>query len=175
MPAEPSLITANTTVTWAKSFTAYPAPTWVLTYTFFASSTFTPVAIAAAADAPDHAMTVAATDTVGWPMGTMRWTATVTDGASIIQVGYGSILVRGGTSHVQKMLDAIHAVMENRATQDVLKYSIGNRTLEKMGAEELIKWESHYKIEYQRELDAEQLAQGLPGSKRINVRFNQNV
>lgn len=63
--------------------------------------------------------------------------------------------------------------MEGKSTADVLSYSIGGRSISKMSPEELIKWRSFYKTEYQRELEAEGIARGEDNPRRIGVRFNR--
>jgi hypothetical protein len=75
-------------------------------------------------------------------------------------------------SHAKKVLDSIEAMLEGR-TSDVINYSIGGRSVVKMSPEELIKWRSFYKTEYEREKEAESIAKGLDSPRRIGVRFNK--
>lgn len=76
-------------------------------------------------------------------------------------------------SHVKKVLDAIESLLEGKATADAMSYSIGGRSISKMGPTELLKWRDVYRVEYERELDAEGIAKGLDSRRRIGVRFNR--
>lgn len=71
--------------------------------------------------------------------------------------------------HAGKMLEKIEAVLENRATTDVLKYEIRGRSLERMPVEDLIKWRSYYKAELKRE-EAAMSGKSL-GSRRYRMSF----
>lgn len=76
-------------------------------------------------------------------------------------------------SHAKTVLDAIEAVIEGRATSSQSEYQIKDRALKYMGVDELIKFRSFYKAEYQRELDAERIAQGLGSNRKILTRFGR--
>ena len=50
-------------------------------------------------------------------------------------------------THARRTLDAIEAVIENRATTDQQNYAIGGRSLTRMSIDELFKFRDRYKIE----------------------------
>lgn len=50
-------------------------------------------------------------------------------------------------SHAEKVLEAIEALIEGRATKDVSSYSIAGRSLTRMTPDELVKWRSTYRAE----------------------------
>lgn len=52
--------------------------------------------------------------------------------------------VTDNRTHEEKVLDAINAVLESRATKEHLSYSIGGRSLALMTFDELIKAKSYY-------------------------------
>ncbi len=72
-------------------------------------------------------------------------------------------------SHAEKVLDAIEALIEGRATKDVTSYSIAGRSLTRMSPDELVKWRSHYRNEVAKQRNA-----GKPagGRRIILARFN---
>ena len=72
-----------------------------------------------------------------------------------------------GRSHAQKVLDAIEATMEGRATKAQESIQINNRQIQYLKPEELIKWRSFYKAEVAREKTAEKVAQGEDPGNRI--------
>lgn len=74
-------------------------------------------------------------------------------------------------SHVKKVLDALEATLENKASQDQLSYSIAGRSLSRMSPSELIEWREKYKAEYAREIQEKRIAAGLGNSNVIRVRM----
>lgn len=57
-------------------------------------------------------------------------------------------------SHVKKVLDAIEAVIENRATKDQMSYSIAGRSLSKTPLPDLERLRDRYRYEYNMEVRA---------------------
>ena len=51
---------------------------------------------------------------------------------------------------MQKVLDAIEAVLENRATLEQEQYQINNRSLKRRSSGELLKLRDHYRAELSR-------------------------
>lgn len=74
-------------------------------------------------------------------------------------------------SHVKKVLDAIEAVIENRASLDQMSYEIAGRKLSRMPIDDLLKLRDRYKTEYYREKRADRISQGLATNKQVKVRF----
>jgi hypothetical protein len=74
-------------------------------------------------------------------------------------------------SHAQRTLDAIMAVIEGRATEDVQSYTIGGRQINKMGPDDLIRWKNHYRQEVEAERNAARRRNGLPSRNTLTVRF----
>lgn len=72
-------------------------------------------------------------------------------------------------SHAEKVLDAIEALIEGRATKDVSSYSIAGRSLTRMTPDELVKWRSVYR----NEVAAQRNAGKVNGGRKITLaRFN---
>lgn len=74
-------------------------------------------------------------------------------------------------SHVKIVLDAIEAVIANRATVDQMSYTIAGRSLGRMPIGDLLMLRDRYRAEYAGELQAEKIAQGMGGNPRVVVRF----
>ena len=79
--------------------------------------------------------------------------------------------VHDGRTHAKKVLDAIMAVLENRATKDQESYSIAGRTLSRTPLADLQTLRDRYRGEYTQELRAEKAAKGEGHHGRVLTRF----
>lgn len=178
---EPLKLRAGDTWEWKRSLSDYPAGTWTLKYRF--KNAAGGWEIIATADGTDHLVTVAAATTTGYASGKYAWLAWVEAGTEKFTVDQGTVEVlpdlRTGTataaldtrSHARKVLDALEALIEGKATRDQMAYTINGRSLTRMSPEELIKWRSFYKSEVAREERAEAIASGIGGGARVVVRL----
>lgn len=149
-------IAAGDTVKWSKVFSRYPASAgWALSYSLrnaqqsieISGSVITPNG-----DAFD--VLIPATDTAPWVDGYYDYQAYVTNVSGeryTVEVGRIRVLQNlavlqnvDNRTHNQKMLDAITAVLENRATGDVDEYSIDNVHLKKIPVKDLEAWRARY-------------------------------
>jgi len=157
---EPTEITAGDTWTWSRSLSDYLASdSWTLSYALVNVDNL--ITITATADGDDHLVEVAAATTAGYAPGSYNWQAYVIKSGERYQVDSGVLEVKpnfaeqtagyDGRSHVKKVLDALDALIEGKATSDQLAYSIAGRSISKMSPEELIKWRDLYAGRYQRE------------------------
>lgn len=164
---EPTQVTAGDTWTWTKSLSDYPAGTWTLTY--YLRSREGEQSFTATADGADHLVTVAAATTAGYKAGRYGWTAVVTSGSERYRVGAGEIEVlpdpanmgagQDPRSHARKMLEAIEATLERKATSTqiaMIEYTIGTR-----GAKFDHKALSELRDKYRSEVKAEEAMQRL--------------
>lgn len=174
---EPSAVYAGDTIAWTKSLPDYPASQWTLTYALMrAGVAYT---VTATANGDLHEVSVPASTSDDWTPGEYTWMATVTSGATRHTVESGAITIRAnpqGASHdarsqVKRMLDAINALIEGRATSDVSSYSIGGRSLTKLSISELLTWKSKYEQWYAAEVAQNRLARGLVTGRKILTRF----
>ncbi len=141
---EPSEFTAGDTVTWTKALDDYPAPTWVLTYSFRRGTTR--IQTVAAASGTDHAVTIAAADSDEFKPGTWDWQAQVAAGAARHTVGVGTVDVRAdlsdeATDHrsfYQRALEAIEEVIEGKAEHDLSQFGIRSRSGTRLSWDELL-------------------------------------
>jgi hypothetical protein len=185
MPAipvrEPEQIVAGDTLRFSRGDLAgdYPADQgWTLTYE--ARNAGGTVAFAAAASGSSFAVSVAASTTTAWLPGDYLLGGYVSKGAERYEVYRGFLrilpnLAAAGAadrrSHAQKVLDAIEAVIEKRATRDQESYEVEGRKLTRTPLADLIRLRQLYRAEVARERSAERLAAGLPGRNRLLVRF----
>jgi hypothetical protein len=185
----PSILRAGDTYSWTESNADYPATDgWTLVIDFRAKDK-PPITITASSSGSDYAISISASDSKPWVAGTYSYQAyvkkesggiiTEKHSLEIAQVEILPDLTQATSqadlrSHAKKVLDGIEAILEGKAlSDDAMSYSIGGRSISKMTPEELIKWRSFYKTEYERELEAEAVAKGLDSPRRIGVRFNR--
>ncbi len=178
---EPSAVTAGDSITWTKSLPDYPASAgWVISYALRSSAGS--ITITGSASGADHLVSVSAATSAPWVAGLYSWQAYVTRGAERHTVATGSMIVRANLaaaganfdtrSHCKKVLDAIEAVIEGRASAGDQEITIDGTRLVKMTAEQLLALRSRYLVWYRDEQAAERLANGLGSRNRIKVRFS---
>jgi len=171
----PTELPAGVTITLPITLTAYPAPTWTLTLHLRGALA---IDLTAADDDTNHVFEVAAETSTAWPAGRYWYTLRATDGTAIDEVEAGQITIRAdlseisgiydGRHHVEKVLDAIEAVIEGRATLDQERYRINNRELQRTPIGELIKLRQTYQAEARR-LAAARKGTGLLGRPVLTV------
>jgi hypothetical protein len=152
--SEPTDIYAGDTALWTKQFDAYsPADGWILSY--FLTNAQKNIAIAASCvtqdttDGDTFDITIPASTTAAWTPGEYLFNAYVTSAdqtqrftvaTGVIQV-HPNLATESGPLDYRTpsrvILDNLTAVIENRATTDVMEYTIGGRMLKKMSFTEL--------------------------------------
>lgn len=179
---EPSELRAGLTWAWRREDLGdFPAGTYTLKYWFKKSgATGANFSITATADGANHSVSVAAGTTQGYTAGAYTWVAVATAGSEAYEVDKGTLQILprydqvanlDDRSHTRKMVDAIEALMEGRATVDQMQYQINGRMLTRMSIGDLITWRDKYRAEVNAEKQAEAIANGLATKNRILVRF----
>ena len=74
-------------------------------------------------------------------------------------------------SHAKIVLDAVKAVIENRATMDQSSMSIAGRSLSRMSIDELFTLKDRYQAEYNKEVKQARIANGQGSGNTIKVKF----
>jgi len=178
---EPARLVVGDTWRWQRTLDGYPASAWTLTY--YVRGPNGEFTIVAGADGDIHDVTVAKTTTSAYNAGAYSWTAVVDDGATqrftvetgrLIELQLDPTKIgKGydGRSHARRVLDAIEAVIEGRASKDQEEYSIEGRSLKRTPLAELVKFRNRY-VDLVRDEDAAaRINSGLDGGGRIQVRF----
>jgi len=153
---EPSEFTIGETLAWSKSFANYSAADgWLLTYYFRGPSTFD---VVATANGTEFDVDVAATVTAAKQAGLYFWQAWLSKGTDKVRVATGRTnAVAGlptatagfdGRSDAEKLLAAIDALLEGKATVDQQEYTIGaggsQQQLRKIPIPDLLELRKHY-------------------------------
>lgn len=108
----------------------------------------------------DHAFNKTPADTAAWAAGDYWYSLRVTDGTQIYELESGRITIQpdleaedtgyDGSTHPEKVLAAIEAVIEGRASKDQDSYRINNRELRRTPISQLLKLRDTYRIEVAR-------------------------
>lgn len=184
----PSKFVAGDTIKWRLTYSDYPATTWQLNIylrgpvkkTWAWSSEIT-------ASGSDFDVDVAASVTAAYPADDDYWLfAYVTDGTQRQQVYSAKLAIKpdlaattdayDGRTHAKKMLDAIEATLEGRATREEMSYTVNAGGIQQqvslLNFDELIKARQFYADVVKSEEAAERIANGTGKSGRqIYTRF----
>ena len=176
---EPAQLVAGDTWQWKKSLVDFPAGDgWQLVYVFAnATQRFS---ITSTADGSDHLVSLSAALSSDKVPGRYDWAAYAKLAGARHQVGAGSAEVLPNLegnrpwdrrTHARRVLEAIEAVIEGRASKDQEEYAIGDRSLRRTPIPELLKLRDRYKAEARAEQLAEDIAKGMGGGGRVVVRL----
>ena len=177
---EPDEFIAGDTVKWQISDTDYPASDdWVLSYALVKDGVNH--AIEATADGDDHLVTIAAADSADYTPGRYYWQAYFTKDAERYSAGTGYLTVikdfataatgHDGRDHIDRVLDALEATIEKRATKDQSGVMIGGEQIGKMPIHRLLEFYDKYKSMQASATTAARIAAGLGHENNIFIRF----
>lgn len=174
----PTTLYAGDTISFSDSLDSYNASDgWTLTYSFVNAEA--KHSIDSTADGDDFAFAVAKAVTSAWGKGSYKYAATVDNGTDRFTVGTGDVTIRPDLSagpvddrnHVEKVLDALEAMLEGKATVDQQSMSIGGRSVARFSPLELLQWRGDYRNQLLALKRAERIANGTGGNGKILTRF----
>ena len=162
----------------------YPTADYALTYEFHEDSggggshKFT---ITATETSTDYIIEIASATTASYSAGEYNWYAFITrssdsqriridEGHTKLELDFGNTNA-DSRSHAKKVLDAIEAVLENRASQDQMSYSIAGRSLARMSIDDLMNFRNRYRAEYNKEIRKLRIKNKQETGSTIKVRF----
>lgn len=174
---EPTTVRAGDSWKWTRADLAdFPASTWTLTYRFRNASGYFDVV--ANADGEAYAVSVAPATTGAIVAGRYDWAAFVDDGTDRHQVDQGATEVlpdiaaaaaHDGRIWARRMLEAVEATLEDRATNDQL--DMVNTAISDMSlTRDTDRRSALIRLRAQLELEVKR-AEGTGGMQRIVVRF----
>ena len=161
----------------------YPLDEYALEYRFTEDSTGNTNAFTIAATEAEstYLVEIASAVTASLTAGDYQWAAFIIRSSDsqrvVVDQGRTEILpnLQNTTadlrSHAKKVLDAIEAVLENRASQDQMSYSIAGRSLSRMSIDDLMTFRNRYRAEYLREIKLARIKNKQASGNRIKVRF----
>lgn len=158
----PAKIGAGLTFNLLLTLTAYPAPAWSVFVSLRGSGAMT---MTATSEGSQHRFRAEVTETAGWVPGDYWYTLRAVDAATseMVEVECGQVTITpdlinapvgfDGRTPNQIALDAIEAVIAQRATLDQERYRINNRELYRTSIPDLLKLRDHYVRLVKREQD----------------------
>ena len=185
---EPSTLVLGDYWAWKRDDLAntYPIGSYALTYEFHEDSggggshKFTLTATEAD---NTYYIEAASSSTTGYTVGDYIWEAYITKSADSnrVMVDSGRTTITQNLantnadlrSHAKKVLDAIEAVIEGRATIDQSSFSLGGRSLSRMSVDELMTFRDRYRAEYLKEIKLARIRNGQGTGNTIKVRFTK--
>lgn len=139
------------------TLTAYPAPDWEVTALLRGPSV---INLSAEPSGNGHRFIVSAADTAAWTPGNYWYSIRATRDGEVVEVDSGEIVIEpdfsstvagfDGRNHARRVLDAIEAVLERRATLDQERYTINNRELWRTPIADLLVLRDRYRSELRR-------------------------
>ncbi len=174
---EPAEFNAGSTVKFTIALSDYlPADGWTLSYVLIKTTNQITWSGSNNGDGA-HLINIAATLTAAYAPGIYNWQSYITKGAERYDIAAGQLEIKpnfaamssgyDGRSDVKIALDAITAVLKNRASQDQQAYTISGRSLSRTPLNDLISLHKRYLAMYRAELDRERKKQGKPVSSTI--------
>jgi hypothetical protein len=183
---EPETLVVGDRWVWQRPdlVTDYPTDQYALTYEFHIDSggggnhQFT---ITATETTLAYVVEVASTVTDNYTADQYKWYAfiTRTSDSERVAVDNGMTTLVANfadtnadlRTHAKKVLDAVQAVIENRATIDQSSFSIAGRSLSRMSIDELFTVRDRYRAEYNEEVKKARIRNKKPSGNLIGVRF----
>ena len=183
---EPDLLVVGDRWMWRRPdlVAAYPTADYALTYEFHEDSggggshKFT---ITATETTTDYIVEIASATTASYNAGEYNWYAFITrssdsqriavdEGHTKLELNFANTNA-DNRSHAKKVLDAIQAVLENRASQDQMSYSIAGRSLSRMSIDDLMRFRDRYRAEYNKEIKQKRIKNKQDTGNTIKARF----
>lgn len=183
LTAVPSAVYAGDSLLWEIGLENYPASDgWVLTYNFRKENGST-IQFASTPNGANHYFSVSASITAGWTPGVYLGTSKVTRGVQSFTTWRGQIEILPDLSqqsdnydtrsHAKKCLDAINAVLEGKATRDVMQTTIAGQSVGRMSWSEITAAKSYFQDLVDGESAAESAVNGLGNRRNILIRFGR--
>lgn len=173
------ILYAGDTIEWTESESSYSASDgWTLKYKLINSSTA--ISLTSIASGVDHKFSISSTTSKNWSAGKYQFKRYIIKGTESYTLNTGTVEIKpyiqeatsyDFRSHAQKVLDAIEAVIQNRATREQESITIAGRSLSRTPLPDLIKFRTQYQWEVFNEKKAEKIAQGLNAGKRVLLQF----
>lgn len=163
----------------------YPVASYALSYEFNLVDGATVSNFTLTATESNDTYIVEASSTASYTKGNYNWVSYMTrssDSARVkLEEGFVEIQDNYATttasvrSHAKIVLDAVEAVIENRANIDQSSMSIAGRSLSRMSIDELLTFRARYKAEYLKEVKQLRIKNKRGSGNSIKVNFGSST
>jgi hypothetical protein len=178
----PAALVAGDSVSWKKSFSDYPAPTWVISYALVKADK--QLTITGTADGTAHLVEVAATVTAAYPAGLYAFQEYVTKAATSerYKTGEGEINILPDyaqasaksletRSFAKQVVDTLEPIILGKVAKDTINYAIAGRSLTSMSISDINQTYLLYLGIYKNEQRREKRKRGKRTGQRVKIRF----
>ena len=180
-------IVAGNTINWKKTtlYSDYPDSAYAIAYQATLNGTpGTSFTVSGSVTSEEWIFSFTHTDSASITPGIYQWNLYVTKSASserkVLDSGVWELVPNISTntsidvqSHARKVLTAIEAVIEGRASQDQMSYSIAGRSLSRMSIQDLLFFRDQYKAEWNKEKRLQRAKAGKGHDGQIITYFRQ--
>lgn len=174
----PTEIIAGDSLSFEFSSSEYPADSWTGTIKLINETNAYSVASTDNGNGV-HLFEETAANTAAWVKGSYSYHIVMTAGGIRKTLQNGTIKILPDPadgpydvrSDVKKTLDYLDAAINKVANDAILDYQIGNRQIRRIPPGDLMQLHIKYTAMYRKELRDEALANGVPQSSKIKVRF----
>lgn len=173
-------VVVGDTLDFPTTLADYPASAgWTLTYRLAPFTSGSPITLTATASGDSYRVTQPAATTATWAAGEYSWTSYVSNGSERYTLERGTVTLSAdpatvatfdGRSAARIALEAVEAVIGNRATLDQEQYSIAGRSLQRTPMADLLRLRSALRIDVAREDAANRRKLGLDDGRRVYLR-----
>ena len=163
----------------------YPVASYALSYEFNLVDGATVSNFTLTATESNDTYIIEATSTASYTKGNYNWVSYMTrssDSARVkLEEGFVEVQDNYATttasvrSHAKIVLDAVEAVIENRANIDQSSMSIAGRSLSRMSIDELLTFRARYKAEYLKEVKQLRIKNKRGSGNAIKVNFGSST
>jgi len=173
---EPAKVRAGLTAKWDRQIDGYDSVSWSAEYNLHAEG-LSSITISATGSGNEYSISVPPATTSTWAAGYYHWILTVTDGSDVFEIDSGGIEILSESATGNDLMDAkvilrkAEAEYEERITGKASSYSIKDRSLTRMDAEELRQAIGYWRRRVQALQDAERRRKGKPSNRIIYARF----
>jgi len=181
----PSTLRAGDSWSLSAAPASYPGPDWVLAWVLVNAAATTPTEAVWDTEAEVHNFTLTPAETVALTAGRYSWYLVATNDAdglrATLEEGVVDVLPdpitadpAAAPSHARRMLQAIEATLESRATAgdiDLARAACRDRQVE-YDVASLIRLRSQYAAMVAAEQDAARIAAGLGSGRFVQTRFH---
>jgi hypothetical protein len=177
---EPASVVAGDTITWQKSLSDYPAPTWTLKYRLLNAAG--KIDITATASGTDHIVAVTSTTSSAWAAGDYDFTAwvekvgerhTVDAGRITVKPNLAALNTHDGRTSARIIYDSLLAAYKSAAASRayVAEYEVAGRRMKFNNKADWLTEINFWKAQVAAEDRAAAIADGLGAGARVLVRF----
>jgi len=178
---EPSVIPAGDTVVWTTSLADYLPSSWTLSYAFRLEDGSALLNVTGAASGTDYALTIPAASSTTMTPGTWLWQSYVTMGAERYSIASGVTTVTPNFANVNYSADLRssakiaydHAIAAWNTFAVSKSVTLNGRTYTARDTSDLVLYVDRCRADYQRELDALQMAKTGVNPRHIFARLKR--